>query len=118
MGKFYIDESGKVYSKDGMDFRIGRGAHSGVGLTEVDQDYVDNMDAEKIKRDEIKLDYEWAKSELESSDIEIKYHLQGSKRARLTVQQWYDYQEELRDYATCDGEGNYSTLTDKPVKPE
>lgn len=61
--------------------------------------------------------YEWAKSELESSDIEIKYHERGSKRAELTVQAWYDYQELLRDYATVDNDGVYSTSGDRPTRP-
>lgn len=64
-----------------------------------------------------RVEYEWAKSELEASDIEIKYHERGSKRARLSLSTWYEYQEALRDYVTCDDDGNCSTLTEKPTKP-
>lgn len=62
-------------------------------------------------------EYNWAKSELESSDIEIKYHERGSKRKELTLQVWYDYQEQLRDYASVDDSGDYSTSGDRPTRP-
>ena len=61
-------------------------------------------------------EYDWAVSELKSSDIEIKYHDHSSSRARLTKQEWVDYQESLRDYATV-SDGVYSLRTEKPVRP-
>lgn len=62
-------------------------------------------------------EYEWAKAELEYSDIEIKYHERNSKRAKLTVGQWYEYQEQLRDYASVDDSDDYSTSGDRPTRP-
>lgn len=73
-----------------------------------------DYDSESVVK--AQTEYNWAKSELESSDIEIKYHMQESRRKKLTLQTWYDYQEDLRDYVTLK-DGVYSVLTDKPVKP-
>lgn len=61
-------------------------------------------------------EYNWAADELVSSDVQIKYHERNSSRAQLTVEDWYVYQEELRDYATVDN-GVYSLRTEKPVSP-
>lgn len=61
-------------------------------------------------------EYYWAVGELKSSDIEIKYHLGNSSRAKLTLEGWCHYQESLRDYATYDG-SVYKVMTEKPVRP-
>ncbi len=61
-------------------------------------------------------EYEWTKKELSKSDIEIIYHERNSTRATATIEEWFEYQETLRDYATYEN-GTYSVLTERPVQP-
>jgi hypothetical protein len=48
----------------------------------------------------LKVEYEWAISILESSDIQITYHREGSTRAVATLYDWYAYRESVRDYGS------------------
>lgn len=62
-------------------------------------------------------EYQWAKSEIESITEQLEKHADNSSRAIATEQEWRDYREALREYATVDEDGVYSLRTDKPARP-
>lgn len=63
------------------------------------------------------IEYNWAKSEINSITEQLEKHADNSSRAIATEQEWRDYREALRDYATVDSDGVYSLRTEKPVRP-
>lgn len=64
-----------------------------------------------------KIEYVWVKSEIESITEQLEKHADNSSRAIATEQEWRNYREELRKYATVDDDGVYSLRTEKPVRP-
>lgn len=113
--EYYIDLEQNIHEKSGMDYRIEKGLHTGQGLTEVDQDYVDNLNT-PTDNDINRINYIWASNEISGIDEQINKCLDGSSRAIATELEWREYREELRDYATV-SDGVYSIRTEKPARP-
>lgn len=99
---FYKDKSNNVIDKVGADFLIAKGKMSAEDLTEISQEDADAIIASRVSVNKPETEYNWAKSELESSDIEIKYHERGSAFATCTKAEWVSYQEALLHYATVE----------------
>ena len=114
--RYYIDSNKNIHEKTGMDHRIEKGLHTGEGLTEVSQSYVDKVNSPS-ESDTAKVEYVWAYNEISGIDEQINKCLDKSSRAISTETEWRKYRELLRDYATVSN-GVYSLRTKKPVAPK